>query len=129
MRKLVAAVVLTVGLLAATVTPASAHSFGAQGPAHEHATGNGACSGTNCYRWILFNGVIRQGNELQLVLERDFVLVLCSDKVNNSAPFNEGWAFYPYTFGPTTNRGTTHPYCHSPKYPTAGGLAGWAVNT
>lgn len=95
-----------------TASPASAHSFGAQGPAHTHLTGSEACTATAvCYRWILQNGAIMQGNGSAMTAQYGYVLVWCSYQ-NNSL---QSWHLNTQPWGPYSNTGA-HTYCQNPKY-------------
>jgi hypothetical protein len=129
---LVATLALGGGALALTATPAAAHSFGAQGPPHNHTSCTLAGSGgSTCYRWILENGAIRQGSFNSLQGEWSLVGVVCSFSSNTGPPYpgayGEGWIVNNVVSGEWGSNGY-HTYCQNPKYPTPVSQGGWSVN-
>jgi len=108
MRKLLAALAVTVVLVAGSVGTADAHSFGAQGPPHSHS----ACfpeAGHTCTRWILANGAIIQGPVDLMLGQQGYVLVWCSTMVGGA------WVKNGSPWGPWGNTGN-HTFCQNPKY-------------
>jgi len=106
LRRAIFALLLTLGLVGGAATAVSAHSFGAQGPPHTHV---GTCTNNDCYRWILANGAIMQGDFANLSGQAGYVGVVCSWKTNGSWVKNPNRGF-------TWNANGYHPYCMSPVY-------------
>jgi hypothetical protein len=91
-----------------------AHSFGPQGPAHQHVGLGCAPSPVNCFRWILQNGAVFQGDLANLLGQQPLVLVWCSHAT--AATSNGSWVQTTDPWGPLGTVGATHPYCDSPTY-------------
>ncbi len=136
-KRAVVATAATVALAAGSValaSPASAHSFGAAGPPHNHTSCLLVGSGPdNCWRWILENGAIRQGSFSSLSGEWSLVGVVCSSYSSvypyytQPGNYGEGWVVNNTVSGEWGSNGY-HTYCQNPKYPTPAGNAGWSVN-
>ena len=133
MKKAIAALAIVLFLVFGSGAVANAHSFGAQGPPHEHHSCTlQAVGGTNCYRWILANGAIIQGSYNLMVQQWGYVGVVCSYSQYDPWPYGpgnygEGWTVNNTVAGIWGSNGY-HTYCQNPKYSTPVGLAGWSVN-
>ncbi len=140
LRKAVAALVASValggGAVALTASPAAAHSFGAQGPAHTHV---GSCSfsgtidpkqvfGSTCVRYILANGAIIQASKAYMDSQYGYVLVWCSFGYTTGTGAQR-WFANSTPYGPWGNT-WTHTYCQNPKY-TDDGVPNtpWSITT
>lgn len=85
------------------------------GPPHTHTSG---CESGNCFRWILQNGVVRQGPYANMVGETPLMLVLCAYRPGGP----QTWARNTSPYGPFNNTGF-HAYCNSPTYADKAGFA------
>jgi hypothetical protein len=91
-----------------------AHVFGPQGPVHFHVGQGCLVSPVNCFRWILQDGSVWQGDYGNLVGQYGYMLVWCSQAT--TATNNGNWVKISTPWGPLGNKGSTHPYCQSPYY-------------